>query len=213
MSLVYVVKNLGGVYTEDGGNDAEIAHRIAQVGRAAGAVYPLLKDQHMGLEVKRVIYENVLTPIMMYGAETWCTTRRQESRIQATEMRMLRAMIGKTRRDRIRNERVRQEVGVVPVLRRIDVARLRWWGHLERMPENRMAKSRWNWTPNGRRPRGRPRKKWRESVQDALRRWEMPTMEEIQGRRMWEDREEWRRLLRPLKDRGFLDPDLPGGGQ
>jgi len=214
LKKVKEVKYLGGVYTEDGGNDAEISHRIAQVGRAAGAVYPLLKDQHMGLEVKRIIYENVLLPIMMYGAETWSITRRQESRIQATEMRILRAIIGKTRRDRIRNERVRQEVRVAPVMRRIEAARLRWWGHLERMQENRIAKRRWNWTPNGRRPRGRPRKKWKESVQDTLKRWEMPTMEEVQRRRVWEDRDGWKRLLSPLTGRGFLeDRDLPGGGQ
>src|ERR1700755_1497199 len=151
---------------------------------------------------------------MMYGAETWSITRRQESRIQATEMRILRAIIGKTRRNRIRNERVRQEVRVAPVKRRIEAARLRGWGHLERMPENRMAKRRWNWTPNGRRPMGRPRKKWKESVQDTLRRWEMQTMEEIQRRKMWEDRDGWRRLLSPLKGRGFLeDRDLNGGGQ
>ena len=167
----------------------------------------------MGLEVKRIIYENVLLPIMMYGAETWSITRRQESRIQATEMRILRAIIGKTRRDRIRNERVRQEVRVAPVMRRIEAARLRWWGHLERMQENRIAKRRWNWTPNGRRPRGRPRKKWKESVQDTLKRWEMPTMEEVQRRRVWEDRDGWKRLLSPLTGRGFLNPDLPGGGQ
>src|ERR1700755_2995869 len=126
---------------------------------------------------------------MMYGAETWSITRRQESRIQAMEMRILRAIIGKTRRDRIRNERVRQEVRVAPVMRRIEAARLRWWGHLERMQE-------------------------KESVQDTLKRWEMPTMEEVQRRRVWEDRDGWKRLLSPLTGRGFLeDRDLPGGGQ
>lgn len=207
-------KYLGGIYTEDGGCDAEIMHRITSMGRAARAVYPLMRDQYVGVEVKRNIYEGVLAPILLYGAETWCTTKKQESRIQATEMKILRAIIGKTKRDRIRNERVRREVGVIPLLRRIDVTKIRWWGHLERMQEDRLAKRRWEWTPDGRRPRGRPRKRWKESVQDSLTRCGLPAMEELHGRRLWEDRTEWRRMLSPLTGHGFLrGHDLPGGGQ
>ena len=35
---------------------------------------------------------------MLYGVETWATTKRQESRIEVNEMRMLRWMCGVTRR-------------------------------------------------------------------------------------------------------------------
>ena len=43
--------------------------------------------------------------IMLYGAETWATTRGQEARLEVNEMRMLRWMCGVTRRDRpIRSE-------------------------------------------------------------------------------------------------------------
>ena len=67
---------------------------------------------------------------------------------------------------------------------------------------------------NERRPRERTRKKWKESLQDTLRRFELPTMEEIQRRKMWEDRDGWRRLLSSLTGHGFLeDRDLPRGGQ
>src|SRR5678816_1132187 len=93
----------------------------------------------------------------------------------------------RTKKDRIRNERVRREVGVTPMVRRIDVARIRWWGHLERMQEDRLARKRWEWMPDGRRLRGRPRKRWRESFQDSLMRCGLPAVEEIQERRLWED--------------------------
>ena len=43
----------------------------------------------------------------IYGAETWATTKRQENRIEVTEMRMLRWMFGVTRKDKIRNEHIR----------------------------------------------------------------------------------------------------------
>ena len=114
------------------------------------ALYPLMKDGNVGMEVKKVIFESILTPTLLYGAETWTTTRREESRIQAAEMRALRAMTGRSRRDRIRNEVTRETVGVKKIILKMDVGRLRWWGHLERMQPDRMPKKRWEWTPERR---------------------------------------------------------------
>ncbi len=124
-----------------------------------GAVYPIIKDRHVPLEAKRVIFNTVLTPILIHGSESWVLTAADRSRIQAAEMRPIRAMVGKTRRDRVRNIEVREEVGVCPILNRIDVAHLRWLGHIERMNEERVARGCWEWRPDGRRPTGRPRKK------------------------------------------------------
>ena len=49
----------------------------------------------------------------MYGAETWAVTKAQERKLEVAEMRMLRWMCGLTRRDRVRNERIRETVKVV----------------------------------------------------------------------------------------------------
>src|SRR5678816_4866162 len=100
-------KYLGGVFGREEGNVQEITSRIAQYGGAVRAVYPILKDRQMSVEVKRVIFEGVLTPILLYGTETWSTTTREDSRIQSAKMYVLRAIMEKTRRDRQRNERIR----------------------------------------------------------------------------------------------------------
>src|SRR5678815_208640 len=87
----------------------------------------------MSVGVERVIFEGVLTSNLLFVAETWSTTTREDSRIQSAEMYVLRAIMGKTRRDRQRNERIKE--GVNAILNKMDAARLRWWGHLERMQE------------------------------------------------------------------------------
>ena len=67
----------------------------------------VLCDKKMPVKLKGKVYRTVVRPAMLYGAETWATTKRQESRIEVNEMRMLRWMCGVTRKDKIRNEHIR----------------------------------------------------------------------------------------------------------
>ena len=67
--------------------------------------------------------------------------------------------------------------------------RLRWFGHVCRLDDSRLAKQVLKWVPkDGKRKRGRPRKNWRSTVEDDLEildmTWEVA--EEIAGdRTMW----------------------------
>lgn len=88
---------------------------------------------------------------------------------------------------------------VIPVLRKFDTAQLRWLGHLERMEEVRITKKKWNWKPRGNRPRGRPRKRWKDAVGETLERYDMPNLE-LQQHGTMQDRQEWRRRLACLTD-------------
>ena len=57
------------------------------------------------MKLKGKVYKTVVRHAMLYGAETWATTRGQEARLEVNETRMLRWMCGSvTRRDKIRNE-------------------------------------------------------------------------------------------------------------
>ena len=93
---------------------------------------------------KTTIFEGLLTPIMTYGSESWTMTNRDRSRIQASEMKTLRTIAKTTRRDRIRNVTIRNQLNVPPIMNKIEKGQLRWLGHLERMDERRMARERWS---------------------------------------------------------------------
>ena len=64
--------------------------------------------------------------------ETWATTKRQEQRIEVTEMRMLRWMCGVTRKDKIRNEHIRGTTSVAQASKKMTERRLIWYGHVMR---------------------------------------------------------------------------------
>ena len=71
---------------------------------------------------------------MLYGAKCWTTKRRHVQQLGVAEMRMLRWMCGHTRKDRIRNDDIRDRVGVAPIEEKLVQHRLRWFGHIQRRP-------------------------------------------------------------------------------
>jgi len=52
------------------------------------------------------------------------------------EMRMLCWMSSETRRDKIRNDNIREGVGVAPMVEKTVEVRLRWFGHVGRRSED-----------------------------------------------------------------------------
>ncbi|KAI3364874.1 hypothetical protein L3Q82_000929 [Scortum barcoo] len=80
-------------------------------------------------------------------------------------MSFLRRVAGRSLRDRVRSSVTREELGVEPLLLRIERSQLRWLGHLFRMPPGRLPREVFQACPTGRRPPdGRPRTRWRDYV-------------------------------------------------
>ena len=68
---------------------------------------------------------------LSYSADTWVLTKRNKSRMQAAEMRILRSIKGKIRRDRIRNTEIRERLAIRPLQEYIEQKRLQWFGHVK----------------------------------------------------------------------------------
>ncbi|PHT45675.1 hypothetical protein CQW23_14833 [Capsicum baccatum] len=79
--------------------------------------------------------------------------------MKVAEMRMLRWMCGLTRGDRVRNETIREKVGVTPVECKMREVRLRWFGHVKRRGMDAPVV-----LDGFRRGRGRPKKYWGEVI-------------------------------------------------
>ena len=98
-----------------------------------------------------------------------------------------------SRMDRVRNEEVRRRAGIERELAsRADQRVLRWFGHVERIDEYRMARRVLMAKVSGGRVRGRPGLGWIDGVKVALGNRGM-TVEA--ARRCAKDRNEWRDLV------------------
>ncbi|VDO63871.1 unnamed protein product [Heligmosomoides polygyrus] len=85
------------------------------------------------------------------------------------ETKMLRWMAGVTRLDRIRNEAIRQKFGVAPIADKMRGARLRWYGHVLRGKEDSVCKIGLNFVVSGKRPRGRPKQRWADTLHKNIK--------------------------------------------
>ena len=109
---------------------------------------------------------------MLYGAEYCPTKRRHVQQLSVAEMRMLRWLCGHTRRDRVRNEDIREKVGVALIEEKLTQHRLRWFGHVQRrLPEAPVRSGLLKRVDNVKRGRGRPKLTWDESVKRDLKDW------------------------------------------
>ena len=94
----------------------------------------ILCDKKVPRKLKGKFYRMAVRPAMLYGAECWPTKRQHIQQMSVAEMRMLRWMCGHTRKDRIRNEVIRERLGVAPIDEKLVQHRLRWFGHIQRRP-------------------------------------------------------------------------------
>jgi len=58
------------------------------------------------------IYNALIKISLLYGAETWRLTESNKRRVEATEMDALRRSSRISRKDRIRNVTIRQQIGL-----------------------------------------------------------------------------------------------------
>ncbi|KAJ4441454.1 hypothetical protein ANN_11309 [Periplaneta americana] len=141
----------------------------------------------------------------------------EEKRIESFEMWIRRRMKRVTWTDRIRNEAVLERVGEErrdevtggwrklhntelhalysspDIIRNLKSRRLRWAGHVARMDESRNAYRVLVGRPEGKRPLGRPRRRWEDNIKMDLR-------EVGYDDRDWlnlaQDRDRWRAYVR-----------------
>jgi hypothetical protein len=87
-----------------------------------------------------------------------------------------------SRKERIRNVTIRQQIGLVEtIIKENEQNQLTWYGHVQRMAEGRLPKIAVTWMTKQKKARGRPKKNWMEGTRKAMKERNLN-----EGR--WEDR-------------------------
>jgi len=179
---------LGTKIDQLGGNTTEIKHRIIHARNAINALNYIWWHKNITKNRKLYVYQTIIQSILIYGTEVWQIPTREINKLLSTEMDVLRRLARKSRMERIKNEYVKEIMGVKGKLDIIDIIekkRLQWYGHINRMPEERIPKLIMELIPLERSKRRRPRKTWIEGVHTAM------TTRNLEPDK-WRNTEEWR---------------------
>ncbi|KAJ4442116.1 hypothetical protein ANN_11982 [Periplaneta americana] len=145
------------------------------------------------------IYKTIILPVVLYGCETWTLTLREEHRLRVFENKVLREIFGAERDEvtgewrKLHNTELHALYSSPDIIRNIKSRRLRWAGHVARMGESRNAYRVLVGRPEGKRPLGRPRRRWEDNIKMYLREVGYDDRDWIN---LAQDRDRWRAYVR-----------------
>jgi hypothetical protein len=108
--------------------------------------------------------------MVLYGCETWSLTLKEEHRLGVFDKRVLRRIFGSKRDEvggewrKLHNEELHDLYSSPSIFRIIKAMRMRWAGQVARMGEKRNAYRLFVGRLEGRRPLGRPRRRWLDNI-------------------------------------------------
>ena len=162
-------KYLGVTFSEEGGSETAVRARVKAGWQKWRELGPVIADKKIPTKLKTKLYTTVVRPVILYGAECWTTGVKEENILEKTEMRMLRRIKGVTVKDKMKSEDIRKELGVGSIKSKARENRLRWFGHVHRNEQESNVRQVMDMDIPGRRPRGRPKGRWRDLVNRDMR--------------------------------------------
>jgi hypothetical protein len=124
--------------------------------------------------LKIKIYRTTILPVVLYGCENWSLTLREERRLSVYENRVLRRIFG-PKRDavtkewiKLHNEELSDLYSLPKSARVVKSRRMRWAEHVGSMEEGRGVHRVLVGKHEGKRPLGRPRRRWEYNIKMVL---------------------------------------------
>ena len=186
---------LGSIISSNCTLDREISNRMSR----ASAAFGQLKDRvylnrNLKLATKIKVYHAIVISILLYGCETWTVYSKQLKLLNTFHLRCLRKMLNITWQDKVPNNDVLSRCNCKSMYSIVAERTLRWAGLMQRMPAEMLPKAVfYSELVEGTRPVGRPRKRYKDYLQDTLKKCciNPNNFETLAG-----DRPAWRQAVR-----------------
>ena len=189
LPTVQSFKYLGSTIDRRGGASKDVESRVTKAWSKWRELSGVICDKKVPTKLKILIYQTVIRPTLLYGCETWPMSVKDERRMATTEMRMVRWAMGVSLLEHRRNEEILEEAKVEQIATVMRRRRLEWFGHVKRRDETENNRAVVDMKMEGKRPRGRPKLRWKDTVKRDMKAWRI--------KEEWAtDREKWRSLCK-----------------
>ena len=171
----------------------EIQSRIMAGNRSIYAFRNIMnRNSSRGLKLR--VYKTIIRPIVIFASETWTLGINTQKMLKIWERKVLRKIYGGKKTEdgwerRTNNElaELYHEPNIVAIVKG---QRLRWFGHVMRMKEERVPKKILESGIGGKRRQGRPRTRWKEDVLKDIAEANIANW-----RKKLKNRKEWREAI------------------
>jgi hypothetical protein len=193
-------KYLGTTLTNQNDIHDEIKIRLNSGNACYHSVQSLLSSRLISKNLQIKIYKTVILPVVLYVCKTWSLTLGEDHRLTGFENRVLRRIFGPKRKEDgswriLHNDELHSLYSSPNIVRVIKARRLRWAGHVASMGEGRGVYRVLVGRPEGKRPLGRPKRRWEDNIKLDLREIRIVGASSI---RLAQDRVQWRAFVNTI---------------
>ena len=120
-------------------------------------------------------HKTIILSVVLYGCETWSLTLREEHRLRMYENKVLRKISGAKRDEitgewrKLHNDELHTLYSSPNTIRNLKSRRLRWAEDVARMEQYRNPYRVLVGKLEGKRPLGRPKRRWEDNIKMDLR--------------------------------------------
>ena len=132
---VMTFKYLGSVFAADGEHHHDVVQRTAMAMARCGELRQVFSSSHLKLGLKLKIYKVAVTSLMTYGSEAWNLTPQTQAKINGANARCLSRITGNSAH--VEASRLTRTYDLVRAIRQ---RRMKWLGHILRLPGVRLVK-------------------------------------------------------------------------
>ena len=148
----------------------EIQNRIRAAHVAYGRLTKRVFETHgLNFQTKFMVFRAVVLSTLLYACETWTLYSRDVKQLEKFEQAKLRQIFRVRWKDKITNNEIVTRASLPSIEATILQHRLRWVGHIVRMPPTRLPKIiLYGELAEGKRPRGGPKHRFKDQLRRSL---------------------------------------------
>ena len=140
---------LGSLITNDGSSSRDITYRIAKAASAMCRLSnPLFRRHRISIRTKINMYRALVVSVLLYGSAAWATTLAYRRRLDVFDMRCQRRLLCVFWQQHVSNQSIRERTKQPTASSLLRQRRLRWFGHLHRMPSSLPVRRVFYFNPN-----------------------------------------------------------------
>ena len=183
-------KYLGDTIGQCGGCSDAVSTRIISSSKAFQELLPILTNRAIRTKHRGNVFIMCVRKVLLYGSETWPVVTEDVQQLVTADSGMIRWICGVSLKDRIPKTDLLLRLGLNSINDMLRWNRLRFHGHLIRMDDDAWPKKTTMHYVDGRRPRGRPRKRLCDVVRADMKSLNLIN-EDANNRAVW------RRAIKP----------------